>query len=71
MKNASLTSAFKKGNRNSKDNYRSVSILPKYVRLLRDAFFVKYSILWINFCQNTNAVFAKVTTHSIVSYLKA
>ena len=32
-----------------------------YIRSLRDAFFVKQPILWINFCQNTNAVFGKVT----------
>ena len=37
-----------------------------YLKSLRDAFFVNYSISWISFCQNTNVVFAKVTAHNIV-----
>ena len=30
-----------------------------YLRFLRDVFFVNYPILWINFCQNANAVFQR------------
>ena len=33
-----------------------------YLKSLRDAFFINYPILWTSFCQNTNVVFAKVTT---------
>ena len=34
-----------------------------YLKFFRDAFFVNYLVLWINFCQNTNVVFTKVTGH--------
>ena len=39
MKNASLTPAFKKGNRNSKDNYRPVSILPNVYKIFERCIF--------------------------------
>ena len=43
-----------------------------YLKSLRDiyAFFVNYPILWISFCQHTNALFAKVTAHNSVYGLR-
>ena len=66
LKNASITPVFKKGDRNSKDNYRSVSILPNISKIFERCILVNCSILWISFCQNTNVVFAKVTAHNII-----
>ena len=53
LKNASITPVFKKGDRNSKDNYRPVSILPNISKIFERC----------SFRQNINVVFAKVTTH--------
>ena len=66
LKNATITPVFKKGDRNSKDNYRSVSILPNISKIFERCILVNCSILWISFCQNTNVVFAKVTAHNII-----
>ena len=69
LKNATITPVFKKDDRNSKDNYRPVSILPNTSKSFRDSFFANYPISWIGFCQNTNVVFTKVTAHNIVCQL--
>ena len=53
LKSAGITPVFKKGDRNSKDNYRPVSILPNISKIFERC----------SFRQNINVVLAKVTTH--------
>ena len=47
LKLANITPVFKKVDRNSKENYRPVSILSNISKSLNDACFVKFSVLWI------------------------
>ena len=37
-----------------------------YLKSLRDAYFINYPILWVNFYENTNVVFAKASAYKIV-----
>ena len=49
LKLANITPVFKKVDRDSKENYRPVSILSNIskIKSLNDACFVKFSVLWI------------------------
>ena len=66
LNNATITPVFEKGGRNSKGNYRPVSILPNISKIFERCIFRISPVLWISFCQNTNVVFAKVAAHNIV-----
>ena len=66
LKYATITPVFKKGDRNSKDNYRPVSILPNISKIFERCIFCQLSDFMNRFCQNTNVIFAKVTAHNIV-----
>ena len=60
-KKAYITPVFKKGDRNSKDNYRPVSMLPNLSKILSNAFFVNFTVLCLSSCQNTSVVFAEAS----------
>ena len=65
LKKANITPVFKKVTeilRITTDQSACFQICLKY---LSDVFFVSYTVLHLNFCQNTSAVFAKVTVRSI------
>ena len=49
LKNTNITTVFKKGFRGSKDNYRSVSILPIISKILRNYYQNKSLYTWTNF----------------------
>ena len=65
LKKANITPIFKRGDRNSKDNYRPVSMLPNMSKIFEQCIFVNYTVLCLNYCQNTSALFAKVTVRGI------
>ena len=66
LKTASITPVFKKGDKNSKDNYRPVTYFRIYLKSLRDAIFGYYPILWFNFCQNISVVFGQMLQYTIL-----
>ena len=69
LKQANIAPVFKKGERHSKDNYRSISILPnaKCVKIfLKNVCFVKCLFIWITFYPNTSTVSEKDITHNTV-----
>ena len=66
LKNATITPVFKKGDRNSKDNYRPVSILPNISKIFERCIFRQLSNFMDQFLSNNNLVFAKVIAHNIV-----
>ena len=59
---------FKKGDKNSKENYRPVSILPNISKSLDDAYFVKFPFLWISIYQSNNVGSEKVTAHGLACW---
>ena len=68
LKLADVKPVFKKNMRNSKTNYRPVSILSNVSKLYDIVFMIKYiHILKPNY-QNTNAVLEKDLVHNIVLF---
>ena len=66
LKKANITPVFKKVTeilRITTDQSASFQI---YLKYLNDVFSVNHTVLCFNSCQNTSAVFAKSTVHSIV-----
>ena len=68
LKQAIITPAFKKGDKNSNENYRLVSILPNISRYLRDSSLNKFLTSWNFSSQNNSVVFVKATAGSISFY---
>ena len=58
-----MTPVFKKGDKNSEENYRPVSILSNVSNIFER--FVKFPDLWIPIYQNNNVGLEKVAAHSI------
>ena len=66
LKLANITPVYKKGSKNSKENYRPVSILPNISKTYERCFFKPISnYLKISF-QNFSVVLGKVSVHNIV-----
>ena len=66
LKNASITPVFKKGDKNSKDNYRPVSILPNISKMFERCIFCQLSKVMDQFLSKYQCVFANVIVHNIV-----
>ena len=63
LKLANVIPVYKKGSKNSKENYMPVSILPNKVR--KGAFLSQYQIILKISFQNFNVVLGKVSVHNI------
>ena len=64
LKLANITPAFKKGDRNSKENYRQSAYFQTSQKSLNDACLVKFPVLWIPIYQSNTVGLEKVTAHS-------
>ena len=71
-KNATITSVFKKGDRNSKDNYRSVSILPNISKIFERCIFRQLSNYMDQFLSKFQCGFRKgySTQYCLLSMLE-
>ena len=66
LKLANITPVYKKGSKNSKENYRPVSILPNISEIYEGCLFKPISIIWKISFQNFSVVLGKVSVHNIV-----
>ena len=64
LKKANLTPVFKKGDRNSKDNYRSVSILPNTSKIFERCIFRQLCSFMLAFLSKYQCGFRKVEVKS-------
>ena len=62
LKLADVTPVYKNKSKNSKDNYRPVSILSIYEHILST--YLKFRFLSILFCPNISADFEETTMHN-------
>ena len=65
LKMADVTPLHKKGKKDLKENYRSVSILPIFSKVFERSMFAQMS----TFCQNNNVASGKATVHNNVFWL--
>ena len=65
LKLANITPVNKKGSKNSKENYRSVSILPNISKIYKRCLFKPISNYFENIFQNFSVVLGKVSVHNI------
>ena len=69
LKLTDITPVVKKGDRNFKENYRPVSILPNISqKSLNNACFVKSPVVWVPIYKNNNVGLEKVAAHSIACW---
>ena len=64
LKLADVTPVYKKKSKNSKDNYRPVSILSNISKIYESVFMIKISSSSILYCPNINVGFLEATTHN-------
>ena len=68
LKQAIITPVFKKGDKNSKENYRPVSILPNTSKKFQRLLFKQISNSWNLSSQNNSVVLVKATARRIAFY---
>ena len=68
LKLANITPVFKKGGRNSKENYRPISILSNISKIFERCLFRHISSSWIPIYQSNDVSLEKVTVHSIACW---
>ena len=64
-KKTNITPVFKRGDRNSKYNYKPVRILPNMFKIFERCIFRQSYSFMFEFLSNTTVIFSKVTIHSI------
>ena len=64
LKNANITSIFKKKYRANVENYRPVSNLPNLSEVYETCMYIQFYDYRNKIIQNGNAIFAKVVIHS-------
>ena len=68
LRQAIITPVFKKEDKNAKENYEPVSILPNISKIFKQFLFNKFLTSWNLSSQNNRVFFVKATARSIVFY---
>ena len=64
LKLVDVTPVYQRKSKNSKDDYRLVSILSNNLKFMKDVFMIKFRTSSILFCPNTSAGFEEATMHN-------
>ena len=67
LKHTDITPAFKKSDRNLKDNYRPLSILPNILKILEQCIFQQIQISWHHYSHNASVGPERDIVHTTVS----